>query len=138
MREGNGVNKNNPGAPRAVLLAILSIIVSSLSGCVSQQPVERKYETIRAEVEPGDRIRVRLHSGEELNFRVTELRETEIVGDTSTDITRGEIVTVPLIDIQELARIDREYGKELLLIGGAVASAAVLFVLAAVVVFATF
>lgn len=116
------------------LFAFISLLLAS---CVSHQPVESKYEAIRAELNPGDRVEVRLHSGEELSFKVTEIRETEIVGDTSTDITTGRIVTVPLADIQDLVRVDREHGKELALIGGSVAGAAALLVLVTIVVFAT-
>lgn len=109
-----------------------------LASCVSHQPVESKYEAIRTELSPGDRVEVRLHSGEQIGFKVTEIRETEIVGDTSTDIRSGRIVTVPLADIQDLVRVDRDHGKELAVIGGSIAGAALLLILVAVAVFATF
>lgn len=54
---------------------------------------------------------LRLNSGEVVSIEVTEIRETEILGDTNTTLVRGEIVTVPLADIEEVVLIDRGYGK---------------------------
>jgi protein involved in polysaccharide export with SLBB domain len=89
-----------------------------LTGCVSHRSIESQYEKISAELEPGDRVEVELKDGQELSFRVTEIRETEIIGDTSTDITRGELVTVQYSDIKRLERVDQ---RPLVLIGGVVA-----------------
>lgn len=88
-----------------------------LTGCVSHRSVESTYEKIAAELEPGDRVEVELKDGQELSFRVTEIRGTEITGDTSTDITRGELVTVRYPDIKRLARVEQ---RPLVLIGGVV------------------
>jgi hypothetical protein len=71
--------------------------------------MESNYDAIRAELEPGDRVDLRLNSGEEISIEVTEIRETEISGDTNTSVVRGEIVTIPLADIQELVLVDRGY-----------------------------
>ena len=90
------------------LLAVMGLLSAS---CASYHPVESNYDAIRAEVEPGDRVDLRLNSGGEISIEVTEIRETEILGDTNTSVVRGEIVTVPLGDIQELVLVDRGYGK---------------------------
>ena len=82
-----------------------------LASCVSYQPVEISCDAIRAKLEPGDRVALRLNSGEEISIEVTEIRETEISGDTNTSVVRGEIVTIPLADIQELVLVDRGYEK---------------------------
>lgn len=80
-----------------------------LVSCASHHPVESKYDAIRTEIKPGDLVEVRLNSGEEIIIEVTAIREAEILGDTNTSVFRGEIVTVPLGDIQELVLI--RYGK---------------------------
>lgn len=134
----NDMRKYGLTHPAASGWWLSTVITFLLAGCVSHQPVESKYETIRTELQPGDRVKVTLSSGEEFSLKVTELREMEIVGDTSTDITRGRIVTVPLADIQELVRVDREHGKELALIGGSFAGVVALAFLTAAALFASF
>jgi hypothetical protein len=88
---------------------LLGLVGLLLASCVSYQPMESNYDAIRAELEPGDRVDLRLNSGEEISIEVTEIRETEISGDTNTSVVRGEIVTIPLADIQELVLVDRGY-----------------------------
>ena len=90
------------------LLAVMGLLLAS---CASYHPVESNYDAIRTEIKPGDLVEVRLSSGEEISIEVTEIRETEISGDTNTSVVRGEIVTVPLADIEEVVLVDREYGK---------------------------
>jgi hypothetical protein len=89
-----------------------------LTGCVSHQSIESKHDKIAAELEPGDRVELELKDGQKLSFRVTEIRETELVGQTGTDITRGEMITVQYKDIKRLERVDQ---RPLVLIGSAVA-----------------
>ena len=82
-----------------------------LASCASYQPVESNYNAIVAEVEPGDRVDLTLNSGEEISIEVTKIRKTAITGDTNTSLVRGEIVTIPIEDIQELVLVDRGYEK---------------------------
>lgn len=103
-----------------VLVACLALV-----GCVAHRSVENTYEKIAAELEPGDRVEVELGSGRELSFRVTEIRETELVGDTSTDITRGEVVTIQYSDIRRLERVDQ---RPLVVIGAAASPLIVLLI----------
>jgi hypothetical protein len=70
-------------------------------------------------------VEVELESGRELSFRVTEIRETELVGDTSTDITRGEVVTIQYSDIKRLERVDQ---RPLVVIGAAASPLIVLLI----------
>jgi hypothetical protein len=79
----------------------------TMTACVSHQAVESKHERIAAELEPGDRVEIALANGEEISFRVTEIRETALVGDTSTNITTGKIVSVRYEDITRLERVDQ-------------------------------
>jgi hypothetical protein len=88
-----------------------------ITACVSHQSVESRYERISAELEPGDRVEVQLQTGDTLNFRVTEIRNTELVGETGTDITRGKVVTVPYSEISRLERVDQ---RPLVLIGSTI------------------
>jgi len=104
-----------------VLVACLAFV-----GCVAHRSVESTYEKIATELEPGDRVEVELESGRELSFRVTEIRETELVGDTSTDITRGEVVTIQYSDIKRLERVDQRP----LVVIGAVASPLIVLLIA--------
>ena len=82
----------------------LSIV---LAACVANRSVESKYEKIASELEPGDRVEIVLRNGGETTFRVTEILPTELIGDTSTDITRGEMVSVRYEDIERLERVDQ-------------------------------
>ena len=61
-------------------------------------------------MEPGDRVEVELKEGQKLSFRVTEIRKTEMVGRTGTDITKGEMVSVQYSDIDRLERLDDRSG----------------------------
>lgn len=70
-------------------------------------------------------MELELESGRELSFRVTEIRETELVGDTSTDITRGEVVTIQYSDIRRLERVDQ---RPLVVIGAAASPLIVLLI----------
>lgn len=97
----------------------------AMTACVSHRSVESKYEKIAAQLAPGDRVEVELKDGRELTFRVTEIRQTELVGDTSTDITRGEIVTVPYADMRTLKRVDQ---RPLVVLGLAVSPILILFI----------
>lgn len=91
---------------------LLGVVCLLLAGCVTHQSVENKYDAIKAELKPGDLVEVRLSTGEEMRFEIAEIRETEIVGDMNTSVLRGELVTVPLADIQEIVHVDRELGKK--------------------------
>ena len=91
-------------AGRCFGLVTLSIV---LAACVANRSVESKYEKIASELEPGDRVEIVLRNGGETTFRVTEILPTELIGDTSTDITRGEMVTVRYEDIERLERVDQ-------------------------------
>ncbi|MGD2033403.1 MAG: hypothetical protein PVJ74_13070 [Gammaproteobacteria bacterium] len=88
----------------------ISLLSLALVGCVAHRPIENTYEQITAELEPGDRVKIELKDGQNLSFRVTEIRETEVVGRTGTDITRGEIVSVQYSDIDRLQRVDDRPG----------------------------
>ena len=90
----------------------------TMTACVSHQAIESKHERIAAELEPGDRVEIALANGEEISFRVTEIRETALVGDTSTNITTGKIVSVRYEDITRLERVDQ---RPLVVVGSIVA-----------------
>jgi hypothetical protein len=102
---------------------MLWLACATLSACASHRTVEGKYEKIAAEIEPGDRVEIVTSDGEEISFRVTEVRETELVGDTSTDITTGKIVSVSYEDMKRLERVDQ---RPLVVIGSLVAVPAAL------------
>ena len=112
----------------AISLAALMVACLFLAGCITHRSVESTHETIAAEVQPGDRLEIELQSGQKLNLRVLEIRETELIGDTSTDITRGEVVTVPYEDIQQLERIFVDHKKTLIAAGGTAVSIVVLMI----------
>ena len=114
---------------RCVGLMTLSLV---LSACVAHRSVENKYEKISSELEPGDRVEIVLRDGSETTFRVTEIRPTELVGDTSTDITRGEEVIVRYDDISRLERVDQRP----IVVLGALATPVILFVIAGLVALA--
>jgi hypothetical protein len=118
-------------AGRCFGLVTLSIV---LAGCVAHRSVESKYEEIASELEPGDRVEIELRDGSETTFRVTEIRPTELVGDTSTDITRGEEVTVRYKDISRLERVDQ---RPVVLLGAVVATPLVIIFLGVLVLAAT-
>jgi len=101
MRNGQVVRRT------LLLKSIVLIVCVASTGCVAHRSVESTYEKIAAELEPGDRVEVELKDGQELSFRVTEIRETEMTGDTSTDITKGEVVTVRYSDVKRLERVDQ-------------------------------
>jgi hypothetical protein len=111
------------------LLAMSAI----LTACVAHRSVENKYEKISSELEPGDRVEIVLRDGSETTFRVTEIRPTELVGDTSTDITRGEEVTVRYDDISRLERVDQRP----IVVLGALATPFIILFIGILVVFAT-
>lgn len=111
-----------------VLRATLLVVCLFLAGCITHRSVESTHETIAAEVQPGDRLEIELLSGQKLNLRVLEIRDTELVGDTSTDITRGEVVTVPYGDIKQLERIFVDHKKTLIAAGGTAVSIVVLMI----------
>ena len=108
------------------------------TGCISHQSIQSRHDKIASELEPGDRVEVELQSGQELNLRVLEIRETELVGDTSTDITRGEIVTVSYEDIQRLERIFVDHKKTLIAAGGTAVSVVVLIIVGLLLAGGTF
>ncbi|UCC14152.1 MAG: hypothetical protein JSW21_12490 [Gammaproteobacteria bacterium] len=110
----------------------------ALAGCIAHRSVESTHETIAAEVQPGDRLEIELQNGQKLNLRVIEILDTELVGDTSTDITRGEVVTVPYEDIQQLERIFVDHKKTLIAAGGTAVSIVVLMIVGLLLAGATF
>ena len=118
---------------RCISLLLMSLL---LSACVAHRSVESKYEKIASELEPGDRVEIVLRDGSETTFRVTEIRPTELTGDTSTDITRGEMVTVRYEDIEKLERIDQRPAVILgIPIAGGVLAVVLILLLAAPVTF---
>jgi len=123
-----------PAFSRATLL----VACLALTGCISHRSVESTHDKIAAEVEPGDRVEIELQSGRELNLRVLEIRDIELIGDTSTDITRGEIVTIPYDDIQRLDRIFVDHKKTLIAAGGTAVSIVVLMIVGLLLAGATF
>lgn len=103
--------RHNTSNVRPLHMQIAVCLMSlALVGCVAHRPIESTHEQITAELEPGDRVKVELRDGHKFSFRVTEISETELVGRTGTDITRGEVVTVQYTDIQRLERIDDRPG----------------------------
>lgn len=113
-------------------LVAMSLFVTA---CVSHQSVDNQREKIEAELEPGDRVEIVLRSGKEISFRVKEIGEAGLVGDTSTDITLGKIVTVPYEDIERLERVDQ---RPLVVIGTAVAVPFAILFLFVAIAFSTF
>ena len=87
---------------------VVWIVCLSMTACVSHQAVESKHEKIAAELEPGDRVEIVLRDGQEISFRIKEIRETELIGDTRTQVSAGKIVTVPYEDITRLERVDQK------------------------------
>jgi len=80
--------------------------------------MESTHENVVENLEPGDRVKAVLRDGQELNFRIKEIRETELIGDTSTNVSPGKIVSVPYEEIAKLDRIEQEAGKTLGLVVG--------------------
>ena len=106
---------------------VVWIVCLAMTACapfVTRQSVERKHETIAAELEIGDRVEVLVQDGQEYSFRVKEIRETEFVGETGTDLTPGKIVTVQYQEITRLERVDQHP----LVLFGTIGGAAVIFV----------
>ena len=58
-----------------------------------------------AQLAAGDRVDAELFDGRLLGFRIAEIRETALMGDISTDITRGEVVMVPYDEIRRLVQV---------------------------------
>lgn len=87
------------------MLGALTLV--ACSPVVTRESIEQKYERVAQELEVGDRVEAQMADGRELSFRVQEIRSTELVGDTSTDITTGQIVTVPYAEIRRLERVDQ-------------------------------
>jgi hypothetical protein len=92
-----------------------------ISGCVSHTAVETTHDQIAGALEPGDRVKVELTDGTKMNLRVLGIHESELVGDTSTDITKGEIVKVQYDDIERLEKLGIDK-KPLVIVGAATAS----------------
>ena len=84
-----------------------------------------------AQLAAGDRVDAELFDGRSLSFRIAEIRETALVGDTSTDKNRGEVVTVPHDEIRRLERVDQHP----LALFGRVGAAAVVLVVALLLAF---
>ena len=97
--------------------------LAACSPVVTRHSVERKHEQIAAELEVGDRVEAKLADGRSLSFRVREIRPTELVGETGTDITTGETITVPYAEIERLERVDQH---PMVLIGRVGAAAVVI------------
>ena len=117
---------------RGALVLLGALTLAACSPVVTRESIEEKYERVAEELEVGDRVEAQLADGRELSFRVREIRSTELVGDTSTDITTGQIVTVPYDEIQRLQRVDQHpvvlFGR----VGAAAIAVVGLFVLALV------
>ena len=92
---------------RGLLILLCVLTLAACSPVVTRESIDRKYERVAAELEVGDRVEAQMTDGRELSFRVREIRPTELVGDTSTDITTGEIITVPYEEIRRLERVDQ-------------------------------
>ena len=106
---------------------VVWIVCFTITACapfVTRHSVERKHEKIASELELGDRVEVVLQDGREFSFRVKEIRETELVGKTGTDLTPGKIVTVRYQEITRLERVDQHP----LVLFGTIGGAAVIFV----------
>jgi len=127
------VANNCAAAPwRISTLVAMSLFVTA---CVSHQAVDNRRDKIEAELEPGDRVEIELRSGEAISFRVTDIGEAGLTGNTSTDITLGKIVTVPYEDIERLERVDQ---RPLVVIGTAVAVPFAILFLFLVIAVSTF
>lgn len=92
----------------------LVIIVSlSMTACASYQTIQSTHANVVENLESGDRVKAVLQDGQELNFRIKEIRKTELIGDTRTNVSPGKIVRVSYGDIATLVRVDQDTGKTL-------------------------
>ena len=101
------VTASMPASGYPARFTILCMCLAMSACAVSRHNVEQTHEKLAAELALGDRVELVLENGQRLTFRVTEIRDTELVGDTSTDITKGKIVTVPYAEISRLERVDQ-------------------------------
>ena len=81
---------------------IPSLASLSLVACVSHQVVSTDYEDISTNLSVEDRVEVLLVDGQSFSFLIKEIRRTEFVGDTRTNVSPGKIVIVPYEDIKKL------------------------------------
>ena len=89
-----------------------------LAACVSHRQIDSNYDDIAAELEPGDRVQVSMNDGESFSFLVKEIRESEFVGDTRTNVSPGKIVIVPFERIEKLELVEQQAGRTAALVFG--------------------
>jgi len=84
-----------------------------MTACASYQTIQSTHANVVENLESGDRVKAVLQDGQELNFRIKEIRKTELIGDTRTNVSPGKIVRVSYGDIATLVRVDQDTGKTL-------------------------
>lgn len=103
-----------------------------LIGCTSLKPIEagphELQDKIRHEniVNIHDWVKVYTEDGKEYQFQITAIDEKYIRGD---DVVRGEEVSVPIDSIVALESQEVSIGKTSLLVGGGIATWALLIIL---------
>lgn len=89
-------------ARRAVSLlrpALLVFVLAVFGGCTAYRPVEmppggaRAAIDEQAAVQPGDRVRLTLTDGERVEFRVVEIRDERLIGE-SVEVPFDAIETI--------------------------------------------
>ena len=123
-KTGAVTNDLATGTGQRLMVFAICLSMTACAPFVTRHSVERKHEKIASELELGDRVEVVLQDGREFSFRVKEIRETELVGKTGTDLTPGKIVTVRYQEITRLERVDQHP----LVLFGTIGGAVVLFV----------
>ena len=85
----------------------VSFVSLSLLACATHQAISTEFEDISANLAVEDRVEVLLHDGQKLSFLIKEIRETEFIGDTRTNVSPGKIVVVPYDDIEKLELVEQ-------------------------------
>lgn len=81
---------------RSLVLAL--VLLPFVGGCSTLQPLpDTQAATIRAAVEPGDRVELEKADGSRLALKVERITDTELVG-----VADGKRHTVPLAEIRRL------------------------------------
>lgn len=115
-----------------LLCAVLS--ASLASGCTTMRPVPPTAGGFQESIHPGDRVRVVMRDGSEVELRVTAVTAETLAGElTRAPVLSSRHVTLRLADVARIERSGVSAGKTAAL-GGAVvvglAVAGLLFLLA--------